>query len=188
MTCCLRILSAALACAWLLSGCSEPPPKKVVVTNVQPNVRQGFNQGELLAGISQFISLEKTLVKDESGQYQFMGFTKDKTSQAGDQSAGFVVGGKPEEITSIVFMATLPPEECAKADKAPEWVQRNLRIQRQFLSNLFKDKVPDDVTKAAEGLKDKPDQEQTVKTDKGMMSMKYTTADKKVMIKITLGK
>ena len=182
-------LAAFLVSSWLLTGCGQPPPRKVIVTNVTPNVRQGFNHGELLAGLTQFVpKLDKTMSRHPDGGYAWTGYTADRTSGAGDQSAGFVVSGEPAELNSILFSATLPPDECAKADKAPDWVQRNQRIQRQFLANLFKDKVPGDVTKALETLKDKPNQEVTVNTDKGPLVLKYTPSDQKVMISIKLKK
>jgi hypothetical protein len=182
-------LAAVLCSSWFLTGCGQPPPKKVIVTNVTPTVRQGINHGELLAGLTQFVpQLNKTTVPAEGGGYQWMGYTNDRTSAAGDQSAGFVVSGEPADVNFILFSATLPPDECAKADKAPDWVQRNQRIQRQFLANLFKDKVPADVPKALETLKDKPDQAVTVDTDKGPLILKYTPSDKKVSISIKLKK
>ena len=179
-------LAAVLVSSWLLTGCGEPPKKRVIVTNVTPDIRKGFNHGELLAGISQFITLTKTMSKHPDGGYAWAGHTADRTSGAGDPSAGFVVSGTPEAIGSILFSAALPPEELAKADKAPEWVQRNQRIQRQFLANLYKDKVPADVTKAVEELKDKPGQEVTVNTDKGPLVLKYAPSDHKVSIRIKL--
>jgi hypothetical protein len=159
-----------------LAGCGSPEPEKPKVETKakeeappKPEAPKGLgiSQAKLMEGVNGS-PLEQLEGKGADGTNVYKGGIADEPGK----SVNLIVYGSPQVVTYVYFTAAIPYADFPDAEKYPDFMKRNIKVQDTLLTNIF-GSVPPDVKAAADWAKDNAKKEKVVSVNGKAVKVKY---------------